>query len=92
MTIENFNFVTQRLKTVSKPFWNKQRTVVIIRELLSVPLQKGRRIRSNVDDHIPDTSLNTSHQLFLGIWRMLIMQSSNRATARRICQIDLSNT
>src|SRR5262249_12011712 len=73
--------VGECLEAVGKSFRNVKLTTIGAREFECVPAAISRRIAPDVNDHIPDSALNATHELHFGVWRPLIVHAAQGARA-----------
>ena len=69
-------------KAMGKTTWNKELAMIILGQFHSHMLAIGRRTLANIHSHIEHGTLHAAHQLRLGEWRALEMQSAHHAIGR----------
>jgi len=81
--IAHLDIVTEGLESVGKSLWNVELVSVVARKLKLLPMPIGRGVGPYVNDDVPNRSLDTTHQLGLGMRFALKMHSSQRAPVSR---------
>ena len=77
--IADLGAVSERLVAVREHGRHVQRAAVILVELDGEVLQVGRRVGSQVDDHVVDRASGAAHELGLGGRRHLVVHAAQRA-------------
>ena len=91
MEIEQLNIIRERLKSMSKTFWNYKSSLIILSKNFRMPLQKSWRIASNINSHIKYGTTQAGNKLHFSMWGTLIVHSSYDASLCCFCMIDLDN-
>ena len=77
--VRHLGVIRKRLITVRKAFRNVVHKHVFFRELKSLPLHVGRRVLTQVHNHVIDCAFNAAYELCFGIGSYLEMHASNGA-------------
>lgn len=71
--------VAERLEAMREALWDIKLATIGVREFERLPASVRRRARPDVDDHIPDGALETTHQLHLAVRLVLIVHAPHGA-------------
>src|SRR5271165_6697611 len=77
--VKNHTVFFQRLEAVSKTFRDVHHPAIIRRQFRGNPLQKGVRIRPQINDYVVDGATSAAHNLCLRMRGILVMQPAQRS-------------
>ena len=72
------------LEAVGKPLRDIELVAVHARKLKPLPVAISRRAGPDVDDDVPNGSVNATHQFHFAVWIALIVHASQSSSARRV--------
>ena len=78
------DIITERLEAVSEPLWDVELMAVHARKLKLLPVAISRRSGPDVDNDVPNGSLDATHQLGFAVRIALIMHASKSSPTGRV--------
>src|SRR5262249_31506137 len=81
--VTDFHIICESLKAMREPPGNVQLATVFRCKLEALPAAERRRVRSEVDDNVPDFSCDAAHQFHLAVRLALKMHAAQSAPPRR---------
>src|SRR5262245_29654660 len=81
--VTDFHIIGESLKAMREPPGNVQLATVFRCKLEALPAAERRRVRSEVDDDVPDLSCDAAHQFHLAVRLALKMHAAQSAPPRR---------
>jgi hypothetical protein len=91
MKVKQFAILRERLETMGESLWNEKASLIRCGNYFSVPVKEGGRALPDIYSHIVNFSLEATHDLTFGIWRVLEMQPTDSPFLFCVGVVDLGD-